>query len=37
VAERREANTSLMPANFGEALTVEQLNHLLVFLLDQKK
>lgn len=36
VAERRESNTSLMPANFGEALTTEQLNDLLTYLLDQR-
>lgn len=36
VAERRESNTSLMPANFGEALTAEQLNDLLTYLLDQR-
>jgi putative heme-binding domain-containing protein len=36
VAERRETNTSLMPANFGEALTSDQLNNLLGYVLDQK-
>lgn len=36
VAGRRESNISLMPANFGEALTVEQLNDLLGYVLDQK-
>ena len=37
VTERRETTTSLMPSNFGEALTVEQFNHLLAYLLGQKK
>ncbi len=36
VSERRETNISLMPSNFGEALTVEQFNHLLAFLLAQR-
>jgi len=33
VKERRETETSLMPANFHEALTPAELNDLLVFLL----
>jgi len=36
VTDRRETTTSLMPANFGEALTVEQFNDLLTYLLDQR-
>ena len=37
VKERRESTTSLMPANFGEALTVEQFCNLLGFLIEQRK
>jgi putative heme-binding domain-containing protein len=37
VRERQESTTSLMPANFGEALTVEQFCDLLGFLLEQRK
>lgn len=33
VKERRETETSLMPANFAEALTAAELNDLLAFLL----
>jgi hypothetical protein len=33
VKERRETETSLMPANFHEALTPTELNDLLAFLL----
>ena len=36
VKERRETETSLMPANFIEALTAAELNDLLAFLLGQK-
>ena len=36
VKERRETETSLMPANFAEALTAAELNDLLAFLLDQR-
>ena len=33
VKERRDTETSLMPANFHEALTAAELNDLLAFLL----
>jgi putative heme-binding domain-containing protein len=35
VKERRETGTSLMPANFAEALTAAELNDLLAFLLSK--
>ncbi|HAV65077.1 MAG TPA: hypothetical protein DCY13_22240 [Verrucomicrobiales bacterium] len=37
IAERHENSTSLMPANFGEALTEEQLRDLVAYLLGQTK
>ena len=37
VTGRRETTTSLMPTNFGEALTVEQFSNLLAYLLGQRK
>jgi putative heme-binding domain-containing protein len=33
IAERRESELSLMPSNFGDLLTVQELNDLLAFLL----
>lgn len=36
VTERHESMNSLMPSNFGEALSQEQFNDLLAFLLEQK-
>ncbi len=36
IKERKESANSLMPDNFGEALTSEQLYDLLAFLLNQK-
>ncbi|HEY1171620.1 MAG TPA: PVC-type heme-binding CxxCH protein [Verrucomicrobiae bacterium] len=36
IKERKESANSLMPDNFGEALTPEQLYDLLAFLLNQK-
>jgi putative heme-binding domain-containing protein len=35
VKERRESDTSLMPENFGELLTQEELNHLMAFMLSK--
>ena len=37
VKERRETETSLMPANFAEALTAAELNDLLAFLLGRSE
>ena len=36
IKERKESANSLMPDNFGEALTPEQLYDLIAFLLNQK-
>ncbi len=36
IAERHESANSLMPSNFGEALTQEQFNDLLAFVLEQR-
>ena len=33
IAERRESELSLMPANFGDVLSVEEFNDLMAFLL----
>ena len=37
IRETRETQTSLMPDNFAEALSVDDFNHLLAFLLAQRE
>jgi putative heme-binding domain-containing protein len=36
IAGRRQSETSLMPENFGELLSAEEFNHLMVYLLSKK-
>jgi putative heme-binding domain-containing protein len=36
IATRRESDVSLMPENFGEALSAEDFNHLMAYLLSQR-
>ena len=36
IADRKETETSLMPPTFGEAITADEMNDLLAFLLSKQ-